>query len=114
MEAKFKRVVLDDEWMTVQEALGGGRSYRFESYALGWRLEPTPRELRLIEINKMFGRSALTIRQEEGGFNFAEVISPEFIPEVSQSPEHLLRIQALIQAAAAKWTIFFDSMDPTF
>jgi hypothetical protein len=111
MEPKFKRVSYVDEWIVIGHSMKLGPPYEFKNYALGWLLEATARELALIEANEMFGEQALILRSNERGFTFAEVLGPEFIPEVSRDPEHLLKVQAYVSAAAAKWTIFFDSME---
>src|SRR5437867_11713630 len=80
MEAKFKRVVFRDEWMSwrppnldvaskfllrwILPAIPE-KSYEFTNYALGYRFEATQRELDLIRSKQMFGQPALTLRPED-------------------------------------------------
>src|SRR6185295_14161305 len=111
MEALFKRVVYLDEWIKINENLTLGTSFEFEQYALGWRWEATPREIEIIETNKMWRHPAITLRTDEGYFCFANVLGPQFIPEVNGSQEALLRIQSMVTARAVQWTIFFETMD---
>ena len=119
MEAKFKRVVYLDEWIRVQVQgqLHLEAPYEFQNYALGWRIEPTPRELRLLEGNRMFGHEFLVLvlpaedRTVIQHFTFADVIGPAFIPEVHEDPEHLLAVQCQIITATAKWSLFLETME---
>ena len=86
----------------------------FPSYILGYRLEPTPRELRLIHTNKLFGHAVVTVHQGDRPLTFADLLGPELVPEVSPDVEELLRVEGALREANVIWTRFFESMpDPT-
>lgn len=115
MDAIFKRVTYLDEWLKPNRFLGFGatslRPIEMKVYALGYRFEANPRELQLIECNEMFGHWALVFPDWGERLTFADLLSPELVPEVHWSEEHLLEVEGMVRAAAAKWTHFFESMD---
>jgi hypothetical protein len=111
MEAKFKRVVFKDEWIRVDPWVTRMECFEFENYALGWQFQASARELRLIERNQMWGHHVVQIRNDDYTFTWADVLGPEFIPEVNPDPEHLLRVEAMLRAAAAKWSHFLEGME---
>jgi hypothetical protein len=128
MEAKIcKRVVFTDEW-PVPNGTWFTRLLRwprplawlmpphprkireFPNYVLGYRLEPTPRELKLIQTSEMFGHSVVTIHRGDRPLTFVDLLGPELVPEVSPEIEELLRVEALIRESAVIWSQFFQSM----
>jgi hypothetical protein len=126
----FKRVVFTDEWPspcgTWFSRLARWprplawvlpphprKIQEFPNYVLGYRLEPTPRELKLIQSSEMFGHAVVTVHDGDRALTFADLLGPELVPEVSPYMEELLRVEALIREAAAIWSHFFQSMpDP--
>jgi hypothetical protein len=85
----------------------------FPNYVLGYRLEPSSRELKLIQSGDMFGHAVVTVHQGDRPLTFADILGPELVPYVSPSIEELLRVEALAREAAVIWSHFFQSMpDP--
>ncbi len=126
----FKRVVFTDEWL-----LPNGtwftrlmrwipplawmlsphprKAGEFPNYILGYLLEPTPRELKLIQSSEMFGHAVVTIHHGDRPLTFADLLGPELVPEVSPEMEELLRVEMAIREASVIWSHFFQSMpDP--
>lgn len=58
----------------------------------------------------MFSHVGLRLHENLDSFTLAELIGPEFIPEVSSSWDVLLPIEVHVRAAAAKWTHLLESM----
>lgn len=131
MEAIFKRVVFTDEWVSPDASFFSRlirlpwlpfrcvlsplprKPIEFPNYVLGYRLEATPRELKLIQTGDMFGHPVVTVHQGDPALTFADLLGPELLPEVSPSVEELLRVEALIREAAVIFSHFFQSMpDP--
>ncbi len=128
MEALFKRVVFMDEAFEFAPSKPGlvgwcSTIYRgffpppvvnireFQNYALGYKWVATDRELELIKANQMFGHIALKLHEEFPALTFADLLGPEFIPEVNPSQTELLRIESRVREAALTWTLFFENLD---
>lgn len=128
MEAHFKREVFVDEgfefvppnadvprWCTdlwrelFPPAVAGTRE--FQNYALGYRWTASDREFELLQRNKMFGHVALKLHEDFPPLTFADLLGPEFIPEVNSSQAELLRIEGRVREAALTWTLFFENLD---
>ena len=114
MQAKFQRVIYEDVWRSL-DCNRLGEKYAFQNSAIGWRLEVTHRERMLIRAHKL--RDTIAVRflspLVETGFTMAYALSPGFIPYVTSDIDEQLQVQAVVTAAAAKWTIFFQTMtDP--
>ena len=128
MNPVFKRVVFTDEWIC-PDACWLSRIMRhqvsplhwillplprkpceFPNYALGYRFEASDRELRLIEANQFYAHIALQLHDNFHPLTFADVLGPEFVPEVNPSEAELLRVEARVRESAAIWTHFFESM----
>ncbi|MGH8247430.1 MAG: hypothetical protein ACREUU_13480, partial [Gammaproteobacteria bacterium] len=89
------------------------RIQEFPNHVLGYRLDPTPRELNIIQTSRMFGHAVVTVHEGDRPLTFADLLGPELVPEVNPSFEELLRVEALIREAAVIWSHFFQSMpDP--
>jgi hypothetical protein len=89
------------------------KSGEFPNYVLGYRLEPTPRELKLIQANNMFGHAVVSVHDGDRPLTFADILGPELVPEVNPSIDELLRVEAVVREAAVIWSHFFESMpDP--
>jgi hypothetical protein len=122
MEAIFKRVVFRDEWIRPKpwpwplswfQPPRKGESFEFLSYGLCYRWEATDREGQLIRAHDMLAQPALTLSSNDQPVTFAEILGPEFVPEVHHSQMHLLSVEARILTAATTWTRFFEGMaDP--
>ena len=128
MQAILKQVVFTDEGFRINASLLS-RILRwpfrwilppppyvrceFPNYLLAYRLETTSRELKLIKTNNMFCHPVLTLREEDGPLTFADLLGPEFVPEVSPHIDDLLMIQARVYEAAICWSRVLQSMpDP--
>ena len=114
MEAKFQRVIYEDVWRRL-DCNRLGEKYAFQNSAIGWRLEATRRERMLIRANRLRDIIAVELLPPlvETGFTMAYALSPSFIPYVTSDFDEQLHVQAVVTAAAAKWTIFFETMrDP--
>jgi len=128
MKAIFKRVVFKDEWLegpprhrhwfiaNLQETWAWVwpprplKTREFTDYALGFRWEATPAELELIRQGDLFGQPALQLRDYEPPFTFAELLGPEFIPEINSNQAELFQIEAKVRSAALVWTHSFENM----
>jgi hypothetical protein len=126
----FKRVVFTDEWplpnwtwfdhmvrrvppIAWMLSPRPRKIQEFPNYVLGYRLDPTPRELKIIQTSQMFGHAVVTVHQGDRPLTFADILGPELVPEASPEIEELLRVEALIREAAVIWSHFFKSMpDP--
>ena len=128
MDLIIKRCVFTDEWFKPQPAdslttrfLGilirlyfppaPAPTHEFKNYVLGFRFEATPRELELIQANSLFGHPALKLREGEPPITFAEILGPEFVPEVNPSQAALFGIESKLRQTAIAWTHFFRSID---
>ncbi len=129
MEVIIKRVVFPDEWFAPKPARFKWRvpivsalmelclpptetpTQEFKNYALGFRFEPTPRELEIIQSNNLFGHPALKIRETDRPITFAEILGPEFVPEIDPSQAALLSVEGKVRQVAIAWTHFFKSLD---
>jgi hypothetical protein len=80
----------------------------FENYVLGFRWKPTERELRLIQKNGLWSHVAIPLHHDAPAITFADVLGPEFVPEVNPSHTELLRSEGRIRAAALSWTRRFE------
>ena|ERR1051325_6319184 len=114
MESKFQRVVYEDVWRRL-DCSRLGKKYALQNSAIGWHLEATHRERMLIRAHKL--RDSIAVRflppLVETGFTMAYALGPGFIPYVTPDIDEQLHVQAVVTAAAAKWTIFFETMtDP--
>jgi|SRR6185503_15011305 len=126
----FKRVVFTDEWL-LPDWNWFSRAVRwlppvawvlphhprkieeFPNYVLGYRLEPTPRELNIIKSSQMWGHAVVTVHHGDRALTFADLLGPELVPEVSAYMGELLRVEAVIREASVTWTHFFQSVpDP--
>jgi hypothetical protein len=129
MEVIIKRCVFTDEWFAPKPSRFKWRipilstwiklclppretpTQEFKNYALGFRFEPTPRELEIIQSNNLFGHPALKIRETDQPITFAEILGPEFVPELNPSQASLLSVEAKVRQAAITWSHFFKSLD---
>ena len=128
MEAKFTRKCFLDEWVTFNASPLSlklrrptsllsrvlqpipGTPYTFTNYVLGFRCEATQAEMDLIKANKLFGQAFISIHAEDPPITFADILGPEWLPEVSSSQGALLQVEARVRFAAVSWTHFFESM----
>jgi hypothetical protein len=111
MEAQFRRVLYEDVWRHL-DATKLGEKFAFQNSAIGWRLEATRRERMLIRRNRLQASIAVELLPPlvETRFTMAYALSPAFIPYVTSDIDEQLQVQAVVTAAAAKWTIFFETM----
>jgi hypothetical protein len=128
MEPKFIRKTFQDEWIKTQGTALEKKlrqstwpiyyfltplpveSYTFLNYVLGWRCVATQAELKKIERNDLFAQPFISIRPEDRPVTFAEVLSPEWIPETNPSQLVLMQTEARIRSVCLTWTHFFESM----
>lgn len=106
MELKLKRVSFTDEWIVVGD-YDLEKPYEFQNLVMGWRWEASPRELATIREQKMFNRRLFKLRPDELWFTFSVVLRPDFIPEVKNDVEELLRVEALLRKEVAIWNHWF-------
>jgi hypothetical protein len=130
MEAKFKLVEFTDEW-TIPSATLLDKIIRwpwparwilsplprkpseYSNYALGFQFVPSDRDIRLIRKHNLFSHYAVQVHGTDAPLTLADVLGPEFVPEVNPSFRVLLRVEALVREAAAIWSHQLDSMpDP--
>lgn len=118
-----------DEWIDIGPAGGSGirgfisevcrelfppaarRTYEFQNYVLGYRWTATEQELEILRANGMFGHIALQLHDNYPPLTFADLLGPEFIPEVNPSQAELFRIECRVREAAVKWTLFLENLD---
>lgn len=130
METNVKRVVFMDTWIECRPLGGPGirawlrdfwreifppparGTYEFQNYALGYKWTATEREMELLQSNGMLGHKALKLHDNYPPLTFADLLGPEFIPEVNPSQAELLRIEARVREAALAWTLFLENLDP--
>lgn len=129
MEAHIKRAVFMDEWIDIGPNGGPGflgfikdirrefippaarRTYEFQNYVLGYRWTATERELEILRANGMLGHIALQLHDNYPPLTFADLLGPEFIPEVNPSQTELFRVEGRVREAAARWTFFLENLD---
>ncbi len=129
MEPKFKRKAFLDEWISIsasplrlklRQAPSPlsfvlppipGTPYTFTNFVLGFRCEATEREMELIATNNLFDQTFFSNPSQSTPITFAEVLGPEWIPEVNPSQMVLLQAEARVRQAAAAWTHFFESLN---
>jgi hypothetical protein len=111
MEAKFQRVVYEDVWRLLNPSKLGDK-YAFQNSAIGWRFEATHRERLLITENKLRDAVAVVLLPPlvEARFTMAYALAQGFIPYVTSDIDEQLEVQAVVTAAAAKWTIFLETL----
>src|SRR5213594_3353820 len=111
MNAVFKRVVFTDEWICPDASWlsrilrhhlsplhwilppSPRKACEFPNYALDYRFEATESELQLIEANQFYGHIALRLHDNFHPLTFADLLGPEFVPEVNPSQAELLRVE---------------------
>ena len=111
MEAQFWRVVYEDVWRRLDDT-NLGEKYTFQNSAIGWRFEGTRRERMLIRENNLHHTIAVELLPPlvEVRFTMAYALGRGFIPYVTWDVDEQLEVQAVVTAAAAKWTLFFETM----
>jgi len=58
----------------------------------------------------MHGLTLYEKQMKRRRFLFAEVLGPAYVPEVNEHMEVLMTVQAHVVAAAARWSLFFETM----
>ena len=84
-----------------------GKRRTFTNYVLGFRVDPTEREMDLVQANNMFPQTFVNLDQ---AITFADVFSPEWVPVINPNQKVLLAVEAQVRAACVTWTRFFESM----
>lgn len=128
MEADIKRGVFKDEWIDIGAYGGPGirgfikevcrelfppatrRTYEFQNYVLGYRWTATDREMDILRANGMFGHIALHLHDNYPPLTFADLLGPEYIPDVNPNQAELFRIEGRVREAAVKWTLFLENL----
>jgi hypothetical protein len=129
MESIFKRIVVKDTWIDCANPPGTNLvarikyyrdwilppiprgEYQFKNYALGFRWLATPHEIELMQTNDILGKAALQLHDNFHPLTLADLIGPEFIPEVNLSEMELLRVEARVREAAIGWTHFLEGLE---
>jgi hypothetical protein len=127
MDAKFKLITFTDEFLAPSASLFSRlvrwpwplrwvlpplprESSECLNYVLGFQFVPTERELMLIRQHNLFSRIAVTIRETDPSLTLADVLGPEFVPEVSASLDALLRTESLVRRGAAIWSHYLEAI----
>jgi len=77
---------------------------------LGYRWEANERELELIRSYKMYGEIAIQPHKQGIRITFADILGPEYIPEVNCSQSELLNMEIRVRQAAISWSRFFETI----
>src|SRR5277367_6297900 len=110
MTAEIRRSIFLDEWIAITPSPLGSllrhrswplrwvlpplpvKPYTFTNYALGFRCEATERELEIIKANNLFAQTFVLLPPGKTAITFADVLGPEFVPQVNPSQSELLGI----------------------